>query len=109
MTEYELATLAARHAGIWIAAADVVVGLMQCGIVAYGIRAMQIAGDRRAEEQDQRHKEAMAAIDAQNRSLDAQIRALDAQIRRFDAQNRSLDAQTRALETLIARNSSASA
>lgn len=64
MDEYELATLALRAAGNWIAAANVAVGLIQAGIVWIGIHAMQRAGDRRATEQDQRHAEAMAALRA---------------------------------------------
>ena len=57
MTEYETAALL-------IAAAHVVVGLMQVAIVAYGIRAMRTMGERRAREQDQRHAEAMRALEA---------------------------------------------
>lgn len=64
MDEYELATLALRGTGNWIAAAHVAVGLIQAGIVWIGIRAMQRVGDRRAVEQDQRHAEAMAALRA---------------------------------------------
>lgn len=55
-------TLAVRETGLWIAAAPVAVGLIQAGIVWYGILAMQRAGDRRAQEQDQRHTEAMTAL-----------------------------------------------
>ena len=80
MTEYETATLAfrtaslaAQHAGLWIAAAHVAVGLIQAAIVWYGIRAMQRAGDCRAEEQDQRHAEAMQRIDQQGAALTALI------------------------------------
>ena len=80
MNEYETATLAlrtaslaAQHAGLWIAAAHVAVGLIQAAIVWYGIRAMQRAGDRRAEEQDQRHVEAMQRIDQQGAALTALI------------------------------------
>ena len=80
MTEYETATLAfrtaslaAQHAGLWTAAAHVAVGLIQAAIVWYGIRAMQRAGDRRAEEQDQRHAEAMQRIDQQGAALTALI------------------------------------
>ena len=57
MTEYETSALL-------IAAAHVVVGLMQVAIVAYGIRAMRTMGERRAREQDQRHAEAMRALEA---------------------------------------------
>ena len=70
LTEYEAATLAfrdaslaARHAGLRIAAAHVAVGLIQAGIVWSGIRAMQRAGEQRATEQDQRHAEAMRALE----------------------------------------------
>ena len=80
LTEYEAATLAfreaslaAQHAGLWIAAAHVAVGLIQAGIVWYGIRAMQRAGERRATEQDQRHAEAMQALDVQRQALETLI------------------------------------
>lgn len=80
MTEYETATLAfrtaslaAQHAGLWIAAAHVAVGLIQAAIVWYGIRTMQRAGDRRAKEQDERHAEAMQRIDQQGAALTALI------------------------------------
>ena len=93
MTEYETATLAfrtaslaAQHAGLWIAAAHVAVGLIQAAILWYGIRAMQRAGDRRAEEQDQRHTEAMQALD-----------------KRHAETMQVLDVQRQALETLITR------
>ena len=80
MTEYEAATLAfrnaslaAQHAGLWIAGAHVAVGLIQAGIVWYGIRAMQRAADRRADESrrleaadERRHAEAMRALDHQH-------------------------------------------
>ena len=59
MNEYEVATLAARYAGLWIAAAQVGIGLLQTGIVWYGIHAMQRMGATRAREQDQRHEEIM--------------------------------------------------
>ena len=80
MTEYEAATLAfrtaslaAQHAGLWIAAAHVAVGLIQAGIVWYGIRAMTRAGERPARDQDQRHAEAMQAFDLQRQALETLI------------------------------------
>ena len=80
MSEYEAATLAfrsaslaARHAGLWIAAAHVAVGLIQAGIVWYGIRAMQRAGDQRAKDQDQRHAETMDVLAMQRRALETLI------------------------------------
>ena len=57
MTGYEVSALL-------IPAAPVVVGLMQVAIVAYGIRAMRTMGERRTREQDQRHAEAMRALEA---------------------------------------------
>ena len=70
---YQEATLATRYAGLWIAAAQVGVGLLQAAIVWYGIRAMQRAGAQRAREQDQRHVEAMTRLDQQGRALEALI------------------------------------
>ena len=97
MNEYEAATLAfrnaslaAQHAGLWIAGAHAAVGLAvgiaQVAVVWYGIRAMQRAGNQRAREQDQRHAEAMQALDRQH------AEAMQA-----------LDVQRQALSTLIAR------
>ena len=92
--EYQAATLAARHAGLWIAGAQVFVGVLQCAVVAWGIRAMVRANNERAvsaaedrrealedreaarREADRRHAEAMAAIAAQNRHVDTQSAAL---------------------------------
>ena len=99
--EYQAATLAARDAGLWLAAAQVFVGVLQCAVVAWGIRAMVRANDERARAADEdrreareareaaeaagvrrdeadrrRHAEAMAAIGAQNRRLDTQSAAL---------------------------------
>ena len=86
MGEYELASLALRGVGNWIAAAHVAVGLIQAAIVWIGIRAMQRAGDRRAAEQDQRHAEAMAvhfgAMAAQRESHAEAMAALRALIAR---------------------------
>ena len=82
MNEYEAATLATRYAGLWIAAAQVGVGLLQAGIVWYGIRAMQCMGATRAREQDQRHEEAMTALNELIRSGQAQTAALETVIER---------------------------
>ena len=100
MSEYEAATLAfrtaslaAQHAGLWIAAAHVAVGVGQLVVVWYGIRAMQRAGDRRAAEQDQRHAESMRRLDA-----------LGVRAERSHAESmQAFDLQRHALETLIAR------
>ena len=68
-----------RRTGLWIAgahvAATVVIGLGQIAVVAWGIRAMQRASDRRshdareearrlAQADERRHAEAMRALEA---------------------------------------------
>lgn len=59
-TEYEAATLVLRAATLTVTkwrtaatAATVAIGLGQIAIVAFGIRAMQRAGEHRAMKQDQ--------------------------------------------------------
>ena len=60
------------------------VGVLQCAVVYYGIRAMVRATDKRAHETaaaaeharreaDQRHAETMAAFKTQSRALEALI------------------------------------
>ena len=67
MTEFETATLALRDASLWVALAQVAATLLigggQIAIVWFAIRAMQRTGDRRAQEQDTRHGEAMRKLD----------------------------------------------
>ena len=82
MNEYEAATLATRYAGLWIATAQVGGGLLQAGIVWYGIRAMQRMGATRAREQDQCHEEAMTALNELIRAGQAQTAALETVIER---------------------------
>ena len=87
MTEYEAATLAIQETSLrfqevalgiqeaalalcasaltvakWQVAATLAIGIGQIAVVAFGIRAMTRAGERRAREQDQRHDEAMTAL-----------------------------------------------
>lgn len=75
MTEFEIATLAARQASLWVAAAQVgaalIVGATQAWLIWLGLRAMRRASDSRdralaAQERaaDQRHTEAMRALEA---------------------------------------------
>lgn len=84
MTEFEIASLAAREAALWVAvaqiAATVAIGTGQIAIVWYGIRAMnrssaERAQDRRERERasERRHAETMAAIDTQRRALETLI------------------------------------
>ena len=42
----------------------VAVGILQAGIVWYGIRAMHRMGTQRAREQDQRHTGSMRALES---------------------------------------------
>ena len=93
MNEYEAATLATRYAGLWVAAAQVGVGLLQAGIVWYGIRAMQRMGATRAREQDQRHEEAMTKADQRHEEA----------MQRLDDQRRALEALIAGMETMIER------
>ena len=88
MTEYEAATLAIRSASLWAVygqiAATVTIGLGQIAVVAWGIRAMQRATERRADDardearrltaaDERRHAEAMQALDLQRRALETLI------------------------------------
>ena len=115
MTEYESATLVLREWALWAAVAQVVttliVGAAQIAIVAYGIRAMRAASDKRAHEQDQRHHEAMKALNTQSETLSAQSSALTALVERtttaLNAQSESLSAQSRALSALVERTAPA--
>lgn len=62
---YQAATLAARHAKLWIARAHVFVGMLQLAAVIYGIRGMNRVNSARAAASDnQRHAESMAALQA---------------------------------------------
>ena len=67
MTEFETATVALRDASFWVAVAQVAATLLigggQIGIVWIGIRAMQHTDERRAEDEDTRHAEAMCKLD----------------------------------------------
>ena len=59
---YQTATLASRSVGHWIAGASVAVGIGQIAVVAWGIHVMRRAGERRAKEHDDRHRESMTAL-----------------------------------------------
>ena len=97
MNEYEMASLAAREAALWVAVAQVAatlaIGIGQIAVVWYGIRAMQRMGATRAREQDQRHEEAMTRADQRHAET---MTALNELIRAGQA-------QTAALETVIER------
>ena len=82
--EIQESTLDIRRTGLWIAAAHVAVGLLQAAIVWYGIRAMQRATERRADDardearrlaqaDERRHTEVMQAFDLQRQALETLI------------------------------------
>ena len=83
---YQADSLALRESALWVAVAQVAVslaiGIAQIAVVWYGIRAMQRAGAQRAHEQDQRHTEAMRALDALIDGQRRQGEALSALIER---------------------------
>ena len=97
MNEYEIASLAAREAALWVAVAQVaatlVIGIGQIAVVWYGIRAMQRMGATRAREQDQRHEEAMTRADQRHEET----------MQRLDNQRRALEALIAGMETMIER------
>ena len=108
MNEYEIASLAAREAALWVAVAQVAatlaIGIGQIAVVWYGIRAMQRMGATRAREQDQRHEEAMTKAD--QRHEETMIKADQRHEETMTALNeliRAGQAQTAALETVIER------
>lgn len=126
--DYQAATLAARHAGLWIAAAHVVVGVLQTAVVGYGIYAISRANREHAEAAEaaaeraerasvRRHAENMAELralidsraeqrresEAQRHILEAQAESLKAPAQSLDEHTRSLDAQTRSLEAVLER------
>ena len=86
MNEFEIASLAAREAALWVAVAQVAatlaIGIGQIAVVWYGIRAMQRMGATRAREQDQRHEEAMTALNELIRAGQVQTAALETVIER---------------------------
>ena len=113
--EYQAATLAARHAGLWIAGAHVLVGVLQCAVVAWGIRAMVRANNERAASaaEDRREdREAREAARREDREAREAAQREDREAReaaRREADQRHAETmeafktQARALEALIER------
>lgn len=88
MTEFEAAMLTLQRSALHVAIAQVIsnllVGLIQAGVLLYGIRAMTRASDQRERDHQRRHAEAMqsdserhveamAAVAAERRALEALI------------------------------------
>ena len=108
---YQAAALAARHAGLWISAAHVGVGLLQAGIVWYGIRAMVRASGERAvvldqqrQADDKRHEEAMAEGARRHEEAMAEgARRHEEAMGALKALIGGLERQTASLETVVER------
>ena len=73
--DYRAATLAARHAALWIAGASLavsaIVGGAQCYLIWRGLRTMERASDARDRQLDaaeKRHAESMAALAEERRA-----------------------------------------
>ena len=98
--EYQAATLAARHAGLWLAGAHVLVGVLQCAVVAWGIRAMVRANDERAAGAAEDRREDREAREAAQQALEAARREAD---QRHAETMAAFKTQARALEALIER------
>ncbi len=68
MTEFEIANLAVRHAALTAvyvqAAVAGTVGLIQAGLITWGLLLMRRAGDQREKREDARHAESMEALRA---------------------------------------------
>ncbi len=65
MTNYETATLALQHAGLWIAGAQVGVSILQSALIAGGLWLMwkaSTARDNQHQEAKDRHEETMAVL-----------------------------------------------
>ena len=80
MTDYETAALEIRraaleisHSGLWAAYAQagvaLFVGLVQAGLIYYGVQIMR----RSADHRDDQHKETMTALEQQGEALRALI------------------------------------
>jgi len=100
VTSYEAASLALHTAEFWVAvaqlAATTLVGIGEIAIVWHGIRVMQRDSETRAREQNQRHTEVMAALQAREARAHKQdqrrdqrhtetMAALQAQIARIES------------------------
>ena len=89
MTEYETATLAFQatqieisRAGLWVAIAQVGVGLLQATLIAGGLWFMHKTTTARENQHQARHEETMTALAQQGEALKQQGEALHALIER---------------------------
>ena len=77
MTEFQMATLEISRIGLWISAIhafiSLMVGVVQCALIWYGLKLMQRGTDRREEQSKRQHEETMTALKIQMRALEALI------------------------------------
>ena len=80
MTEFEAATIAFQNASLWATYTQAgiagLVGLVQCVLIAYGLKMMQRSNADRAEQNqllftkmDKQHEESMLALQQQGEAL----------------------------------------
>ena len=116
--EYQAATLATRYAALWIAGAHVFVGVLQCAVVAWGIRAMVRANNERAagaaedrredrearrEDREARREDREALEAARREDREAREAARREADQRHAETMEAFKTQARALEALIER------
>ena len=89
MTEFETATIAFQNASLWAAYAQAgvagLVGLVQCLLIAYGLKLVQRSNADRQRQTDlaeKRHEESMLALHQQGEALRQQGKALETLIER---------------------------
>ncbi len=75
-TAFQNATIAFRNASLWATYAQAgvagLVGLVQCGLIAYGLKMMQRSNADRQRQTDlaeKRHEESMLALHQQGEAL----------------------------------------
>ena len=94
MTEYEAASLALQHAtlslGYWQVGATLVVGLVQCALIAWGVSVMKGSNASRDATLVQRQGE---ALQRQGEALQRQGEALQRQGEAFQHQQEALQRQ----------------
>ena len=118
MSEYETASLAIQEATLALqqqgliaayvqAGAALLVGLAQCGLIAWGIRKMDASNQRRERQEVQaeaRHEETMLALQQQGEALRTLRERQEAQAEaRHEETMLALQQQGEALRTLIER------
>ncbi len=101
MTEFETASLAVREWTLWVTTS---MQALAVGAILFGIWQMRRAGDQREKREDQRHREAMRALDGRHAEA---MRALDGRhaetMRSLEALIKGMETVGRGIETVIER------